>query len=90
MTLFFSTVGRFTLIEFEGEKLKINMKVVQFDRSKRKIEGVVKTKYPINLFLIFLFFSRSIQRSTDEMSIVMTAKYQSKIHLDTGDTLNDR
>ena len=43
--------------------LKVNMKVVRFYRSIRQIEGLAKTKYPMNLILIILIFSRSIPRS---------------------------
>ena len=43
--------------------LKVSMKVVRFYRSIRQIKGLAKTKYPMNLILIILIFSRSIPRS---------------------------
>ena len=49
--------------EFPYRILKVNMKVVRFYRSIRQIEGLAKTKYPMNLILIILIFSRSIPRS---------------------------
>ena len=45
------------------EKNESKVKVVRFGRSIRQIEGLAKTKYPMNLILITLIFSRSIPRS---------------------------
>ena len=61
----FSTGGRgmYPYRILKMVKLKVNIKVVQFYRSIRQIEGLVKTKYPINLILIISILQD--QRSTD-------------------------